>query len=242
MHFVILNHFRHDKRVSLPYYLFRSLNNHSKNPSNSVLHCRLLLLIYEHCKTLTILENKRLSASSGKRKLEGGDSSKEKVYSSKKSKSASGIETHEEKIETKEMGKEGSEMDMDDSDGEDSWKDEEVGIKEEGDDSESNNESPIHSDCPGKDNSHPMEDVEYKDNEDKDVNSEREENKDPKKDMTKDSLSKDKESVGKGLFLDNLRKLSEARLDYDRWTYELLKNLEKNGKRVDEKRKDNDRD
>lgn len=60
--------------------------------------------------------------------------------------------------------------------------------------------------------------------------------------MTKDSLSEDKESAGKGLFLDNLKKLIEARLDYDRWIYELLKNLKKNGKQTDEKRKDYDRD
>lgn len=94
-HFVLLNHFRHDKKVSLPYYLFRSLNKHSKNPSSPVLHCGLLLLIYEHCKTLALLENKRLSTSPGKRKMEGGDSGKEKASSSKKRKNAPGMETEE---------------------------------------------------------------------------------------------------------------------------------------------------
>lgn len=156
--------------------------------------------------------------------MEGGDLGKEKVSSSKKRKSAPGMEIEE-------IEKEGSEMETDDSDGDDKWKDEEVGIEEESSDNESDNESPMHSECPGKDNSHPMEDMDYKDNEEIDVNSERERNKEPEKNMTKDSLSEDKESADNGLFLDNLKELTEARLDYDRWTYELLKNLEKKGEK-----------
>lgn len=70
-------------------------------------------------------------------------------------------------------------METDDSDGDDSWKDEEVGIEEESGDNESDNEIPIHSECPGKDNNHPMEDVDYKDNEKIYANSERERNKEP---------------------------------------------------------------
>lgn len=58
--------------------------------------------------------------------------------------------------------------------------------------------------------------------------------------MTKESLSKDKEN--NGLFLDNLKKLTEVGLDYDRWTYQLLKNLEKKGKNMDEKKENDDRE
>lgn len=98
-HFVLLNHFRHEKRVSLPYYLFRSLsrslNKHNKNPSNPVLHYGLILLIYEHYKILAIQENKRLSTSlgKGKRKLEEGGPNKEESTQSKKSKSATRMKT-----------------------------------------------------------------------------------------------------------------------------------------------------
>ncbi|XP_059065961.1 uncharacterized protein LOC131857422 [Cryptomeria japonica] len=134
--------------------------------------------------------------------MEGGDSNKEKASSSKKRKSAPGMEIEE-------MDKEGNEMEMDDSDGEDGSKDEEVGNEEESGDNESDNEIPFHSDFPDKDNSYPMEDVEYKNNEEIDVNSKRERNKEPKKDMTKDILSEDKESVDKGLFLNNLKKITE---------------------------------
>lgn len=57
-HFMLLNHFRHEKRISLPHYLFRSLsrslNKHRKNPTTPMLYCGLILLIYEHCKILAI--------------------------------------------------------------------------------------------------------------------------------------------------------------------------------------------
>ncbi|XP_059067438.1 DNA polymerase II subunit B4-like [Cryptomeria japonica] len=144
-----------------------------------------------------MLENKRLSTSPriGKRKLEAGESNKEKASSSKKSKSAFGTKAHEEKKDTEETGKDGSEMDMDDSEGEDNWKDEDVGAEDEESENESDNDSPIHSASPGNDNSEPMVDVEDKGNEEKDVNSKREKNKEPKKDTTKDNLSEDKESV-----------------------------------------------
>ncbi|XP_059073535.1 uncharacterized protein LOC131874263 [Cryptomeria japonica] len=124
-------------------------------------------------------ENKRLSASLGKakRNLEGGESSKEKATSSKKSNNAFGTETHEENNDTEEIGKDGSEMDMNDSDGEDNWKDEEVGVEDEGGENEFDNDNSIHTASPGNYNNKPMVDVEDKDNEDKDVNSEREENK-----------------------------------------------------------------
>lgn len=105
-HFVLLNQFRNEKRVSLPYYLFRSLsrslNKHNKIPSNPILHCGLLLLIYEHYKTLAMLENKRLSTSpgKGKRMLEEGEPSKEEATYRKKSKSAIGMKAHEDKNDT----------------------------------------------------------------------------------------------------------------------------------------------
>lgn len=121
-------------------------------------------------------------------------------------------------------------METNESEGEDSWKDEDMGAEHDEGKNKSDNESPIHSASPGNDNSQPMVDVDDKDNEEKDLNSERENNKEPEKDMSNDSVSEEKESVGEGLFLDNLKKLTEARLGYDKWTYELLKNLKKNGK------------
>lgn len=81
--FVLLNIFRHEKRISLHYYLFRSLsrslNKHSKNPTSPMIHSGLILLIYEHCKILAIQGNKRLSVSprKGKRKMEEGGPRKE---------------------------------------------------------------------------------------------------------------------------------------------------------------------
>ncbi|XP_057858952.1 uncharacterized protein LOC131067807 [Cryptomeria japonica] len=98
-------------------------------------------------------------------------------------------------------------MNKEDLNGGISTRNEEVGIKEESSDNESDNESPIHSECLGKDNSHPMEDVDYKDNEEIDANSERERNKETKKNMTKESLSEDKEN--NELFMDNLKKLTK---------------------------------
>ncbi|XP_059070636.1 pheromone-processing carboxypeptidase KEX1-like [Cryptomeria japonica] len=128
------------------------------------------------------LENKRLSASQGrgKRKLEEGEPSKEEATPSKKRKSTTGMKAHDNKNDIEETGKEGSEMEKDESG--------------------------------GNDNSQPMVDKDDKDNDKKDMDSEREKNKEPKKEMTKDSLSKDKKSAEEGLFLDNLKKLTEGRL------------------------------
>ncbi|XP_059067487.1 uncharacterized protein LOC131858305 [Cryptomeria japonica] len=178
----------------------------------------------------------------GKRMLEEGEPSKEEATFRKKSKSAIGMKVHEDKNDTEEMGKEGSEMEMDESEGEESWKYEETGVEHEEGENESDHDSPIHSASPGNDNSQPMVDLDDKDNEEKDLNSEMEKNKEPEKDMEKYILSEEKKSAGEGLFLDNLKKLTEARLGYDRWTYELLKNLEKNGKHMDDKRKEDDSD
>ncbi|XP_059067153.1 DNA polymerase II subunit B4-like [Cryptomeria japonica] len=179
-----------------------------------------------------MLENKSLSAcpGKGKRKLEEGEPSKEEATSTKKSKSATGMKAHEEKNDIEETRKNGTEMDTDESEGEDTWKDEDVGVEDEEGENKFDNDSPIHSVILGNNNNQPIVDVDDKDNKEKDLNSEREKNKEPKKEMAKDSLSEDKESVGKGLFLDNLKKLTKGTLDYDRWTYELLKNMEKNGK------------
>ncbi|XP_057821505.1 uncharacterized protein LOC131034125 [Cryptomeria japonica] len=58
-----------------------------------------------------------------------------------------------------------------------------------------------------------MVDIEDKDNKDKDVNSEREENKEPEQDITKDRLSEDKESVEPGK---NRKQTDKKRKDYDR--------------------------
>ncbi len=54
-HFVILNHFHHKKRISIPFYLLTSLNKEissskKKATVNLALHEGLLLLIHEHFK------------------------------------------------------------------------------------------------------------------------------------------------------------------------------------------------
>ncbi|XP_059073120.1 uncharacterized protein LOC131873953 [Cryptomeria japonica] len=177
-----------------------------------------MLLIYEHCKILAIQENKRLSASlgRGKRKLEESEPSKKEATPSKKSKSATGMKSHDEKNDTEETGKEGSEMETDESKGEESWKDEDVGAEEEEGENESDNDSPILSASLGNNNSQPMSDKDDKDNEEKDMISKREKKKEPEKEMSKDSLSEDKESVGEG----------SKRL---RWALLALKGLKKMG-------------
>ncbi|XP_059066305.1 nucleolin 2-like [Cryptomeria japonica] len=170
-----------------------------KTPSHSV----VMDILEENLRILGTQEGKsnkeEPNGGKAKRKLEGGDSSMEKATSSKKSKSASRMETHEEKNDIEEIGKDGSEMDTDDSDGEDSWKDEEVGVEDEGGENESDNDSPIHNANTSNYNSKPMVDMEDKDNEDKDVNYEREESKEPEQDITKDRLSEDKEIQGKAM-------------------------------------------
>lgn len=140
------------------------------------------------------------------------------------------MKAHEDKNDTEEIGKEDNEMEIDESKGENNWKDEDMGVEHEEGENEFDNDSPIHSASLGNDNNQPIVDVDDKDNEEKDLNSERENNKEPEKDMANDCLSEEKESAGEGLFLDNLKNLTEAILVYDRWTYELLNNLEKNGK------------
>ncbi|XP_059070320.1 uncharacterized protein LOC131859998 [Cryptomeria japonica] len=143
-------------------------------------------------------ENKRLSVSprKGKRKLEEGESSKGEATLSKKRKSATRMKAHDEKNDIEETSKEGSEMETNELEGEESWKDEEVGAEEEEGENESDNENPIHSASIGHDNSQPMVDKDDKDKEEKDMDSEREKNKEPEKEMAKDYLSEDKESKG----------------------------------------------
>lgn len=181
------------------------------------------------------------SPGKGKRNLEEGEPSKKEATPRKKSKSTTGMKANDENNDTEKTRKEGSEMEIDESEGEERWKDEDVGVEEEEGENESDNDSPIHSDSLGNDKSQPMVDKDDKDIEEKDMNSMREKNKELEKEMDKDSLSEDKESTGDGLFLDNLKKLTEARLGYDRWTYELLKDLEKNGKQMHKRRKEDDR-
>ncbi|XP_059076849.1 protein SQS1-like [Cryptomeria japonica] len=116
--------------------------------------------------------------------MEEGETSKEKASSSKKRKSVPGLEIEE-------IVKESSEMETDDSNDEDSWKDEELGNEEESGDNEPSHEIPILSECPGKDNSHLMEEVDLKDNKETEMNFEKEMNKDFEKDLTKDRDSED---------------------------------------------------
>lgn len=59
-HFMLLNHFRHKKRVPFSYYLLASLENGIKdfkrNPKNPILHEGLILLVMEYAKYFAILE------------------------------------------------------------------------------------------------------------------------------------------------------------------------------------------
>ena len=61
-HFVILNHFRHGVKISLPFYLFNSMNKaissfKKKVSANPALHEGLLLLIHEHFHAQTLSKN-----------------------------------------------------------------------------------------------------------------------------------------------------------------------------------------
>ncbi|XP_057848801.2 uncharacterized protein LOC131059779 [Cryptomeria japonica] len=99
-------------------------------------------------------ENKRLSMSlgKGKRKSEDPGPSKDELKQSKKVKKASVEKKVEDmdkqkdtEVDPEDMGKEGSEMEIDDSDGVESWKDEEVGEEERGDEDDSDQNNPTHS-------------------------------------------------------------------------------------------------
>ena len=55
-HFVLLNHFRHGIKVSIPFYLLSSLKDsikgiREKTIANPPLHEGLMLLIYKHIKS-----------------------------------------------------------------------------------------------------------------------------------------------------------------------------------------------
>lgn len=106
----------------------------------------------------------------------------------------------------------------------------------------SDQDSPTHNVSLGHDNSHPMEKKDDHINKEKEMDIEKEKNKEFEQEMDKENLSKDKEYAGEGLFLDNLKNLSEARLGFDRWTYEVIKTLEKNGKKLEDKRKKDEKD
>ncbi|XP_059064803.1 uncharacterized protein LOC131856869 [Cryptomeria japonica] len=151
------------------------------------------------------------------------------------------MKTQANKNDIEETGKDGNKMDTDESGGEESWKDEDVGAEEDEAEDVSDQDSPTHSAILGNVNSQPMVEKDDKVNEEKEMNFEREKNKETEKETAKDSLSKEKEGVGEGLFLDNLKNLTKARLGFDKWTYEFLKNMEKNGKKMEEKRKEDDR-
>lgn len=60
-HFVIINHFRHHKCISLAFYLVSSLNNsiraHEKCASSLVLHEGLFPLIMKYAKTIHVERN-----------------------------------------------------------------------------------------------------------------------------------------------------------------------------------------
>ncbi len=61
-HFVILNHFHHKSRISIPFYLLTSMNKaissfKKKATVNRALHEGLLLLIHEHFRAQSIYKN-----------------------------------------------------------------------------------------------------------------------------------------------------------------------------------------
>lgn len=85
--------------------------------------------------------------------MEEGEPNKEEATSRKKSKSATRMKAHDDKNDTEKTGKEGSEMEMDESEVEDSWKDEDVGAEDYEGENEVDNDSPIHSASLGNDNS-----------------------------------------------------------------------------------------
>lgn len=54
-HFVLLNHFRYDEKVNIPYFLICSMNAtikaHRDNPKgDTTMHQGLMVLIYDHLK------------------------------------------------------------------------------------------------------------------------------------------------------------------------------------------------
>ncbi|XP_059070583.1 uncharacterized protein LOC131034269 [Cryptomeria japonica] len=120
-------------------------------------------------------------AGKGKRKLEEGGPSKEESTQRKKSKSAIGMKTQEDKNDTEDTEKDGSKMEMDESGGEEIWKDEDVGVDEDEAEDVSDQDSPIHSSSLGNVNSQPMVEKDDKANKEKEMDSEREMNKEPEK-------------------------------------------------------------
>lgn len=54
-HFVLMNHFRHDEKVNIPYFLLCSMNDtikaYKENPmGDTAMHQGLMVLIYDHLK------------------------------------------------------------------------------------------------------------------------------------------------------------------------------------------------
>lgn len=107
------------------------------------------------------------SLGKGKRKLEEGGPSQEESIQRKKSKSAIGLETQDDKNDTKETRKDSNEMEMDESGDEESWKDEDMGAKEDEVEDGSDQDSPIHSANLGNDNNQLMVEKDDKVNEEK---------------------------------------------------------------------------
>ncbi|XP_059076926.1 uncharacterized protein LOC131876145 [Cryptomeria japonica] len=180
--------------------------------------------------------------------MEEGRPSKEESIQNKKSKSATGLKIQEDKDTqmemenvSKDIGKDNSEMETEESGGEESWKEEDVG-EEEGEAGDvSNQDSPTCSVSLVNVDSQPREKEDDKINEEKDMDFEQEKNE-LEQEKDKENPSKDKEFAREGLILDNLKNLSDIRMGFDKWTYEGIKNLEKSGKHWEEERKKDERD
>ncbi|XP_059066359.1 uncharacterized protein LOC131857675 [Cryptomeria japonica] len=171
-----------------------------------------------------IQENKRLSVSpgKGKRKMEEGGPSKEELSQTKKSKKDTVEKIQEDmgkqketEVHSKDLEKEGSEMETDEFDGEERWKEEEMGEEEGGAEDVSDQDSPTHSD--------------KLNNEERDLETEQE--------KEKENSSREQDKSGEGIILDKLKNQSEARMGFDRWIYERIKYLEKIDKQQEEKGK-----
>lgn len=103
-YFVLLNHFRHDIKISFPYYLFTSMSKaisrFKKKPSmNPALHEGLLLLIYEHFKAQNLSKTPQHGSEASK---ESGSSSFSSDMEDIQSISSEG----EEKISSRKKAKE----------------------------------------------------------------------------------------------------------------------------------------
>lgn len=167
--------------------------------------------------------------------MEEGGPSKDEGTQRKKGKKDTMEKIPEDKG-SEDIGKDGSEMEIDDSEGEESWKEEEVGEEEGGDEEVSDQNSLTLSVSIGIVKSQPMEEQD-KINEEREMEIEQEKEKETELEKDKENSSGDQDKAGEGIILDKLKNQFEARMGFDRWVYEGIKNLEKTDRQQEEKGK-----